>query len=116
MNVLKIRNVLQNIYDETSLFVSHICDLTLYELHNSRSELSVTARAAMIYCLIRRGLSEGDISKASGMSQQRVNSLKNSARLKIMCHSAKIIVEELNKFLDKIVGDALMKNNTFASD
>lgn len=99
MNVLKLHDALQKVYDEASSYVSRICELTPQELHNSRSEVSVSARVVLITCLLRNGWSEQEIADASGMSQQRVNSLKNSGKNRMNGCSAKFIAEQLNIYL-----------------
>lgn len=43
------------------------------------------------------GMSEGDIAFLSGMSQQRVNSLKNSARYRLKGLAARVMREEVRK-------------------
>ena len=64
----------------------------------SRAEVAVTARVVLVDVLVSLGMSEGVISKVSSMSQQRVNRLKNSARLRLR--------GLLGKTMRKEVGDA----------
>lgn len=71
---------LQQIFDFAVEAVMQASGLDFDALANCRSERCVVARVVLVDVLIELGMSEGDISLLSGMSQQRVNSLKNSAR------------------------------------
>ena len=53
----------------------------------------------MINTLIEIGFTEFDIAAVSGMSQQRVNSLKNSARYRLKGLAARVMREEMKKRL-----------------
>lgn len=53
-------------------------ELTDTELNNSKSDLAVDARIMVIGLLVRDGWSEGEIVKATGWKQRRVNWLKNN--------------------------------------
>jgi hypothetical protein len=53
----------------------------------------------MIDTLIDIGFTETDIAAVSGMSQQRVNSLKNSARYRLKGLAARVMREEMKKRL-----------------
>lgn len=72
-------------------------------LANCRSERCVVARVVLVDVLIELGMSEGDISLLSGMSQQRVNSLKNSARYRLKGLAARVMREEVKTLLQKIL-------------
>lgn len=48
-------------------------------LHSSRRDCT-DARAVLVHTLIGMGYSEGSVSRMTGFSQQRVNSLKNGFR------------------------------------
>lgn len=52
-------------------------ELTDIELNNSKSDLAVDARIMLVGLLVRDGWSEGEIVKATGWKQRRVNWLKN---------------------------------------
>lgn len=52
-------------------------ELTDVELNNSKSDLAVDARIMLVGALVRDGWSEGEIVKATGWKQRRVNWLKN---------------------------------------
>lgn len=88
---------LEDIYNrvvETTLDAS---GLTFEQLATSRTERSVTARVVMVDALISIGFTETDIAIVSGMSQQRVNSLKNSAKYRLKVLSARIMRDEVMK-------------------
>lgn len=88
---------LEEIYNrvvESTLVVS---ELTFEQLATSRTERCVIARVVLIDTLIDMGFTESDISLVSGMSQQRVNSLKNSAKYRLKGLSARIMHEEVRK-------------------
>ena len=74
---------LQQIFDSAVEAVMQASGLDFDALANCRSERCVVARVVLVDVLIELGMSEGDISLLSGMSQQRVNSLKNSARYRL---------------------------------
>lgn len=88
---------LEDIYNrvvEATLIAS---ELTFEQLSTSRTERSVIARVVLIDILIDVGFTEGDICAVSGMSQQRVNSLKNSAKYRLKGLSARIMRDEVRK-------------------
>lgn len=94
---------LEEIYNrvvESTLVVS---ELTFEQLATSRTERSVIARVVMINTLIEIGFTEFDIAAVSGMSQQRVNSLKNSARYRLKGLAARVMREEVKILLQKIL-------------
>lgn len=90
---------LQSIYQTLVNALLTTSDLTPYQLFNSRSEQCVTARAVLINVLVQIGCTESDITELSGMSQQRVNSLKNSAKYRLKGLSARLLNEELQKII-----------------
>lgn len=53
--------------------------------------------------LVKLGFTESDIVELIGMSQQRVNSLKNSARHRLQGLAARIMREEVKTLLQKIL-------------
>lgn len=65
------------------------------ELAVSRAERCVTARVVIVDVLLRLGMSEGDIVRLSGMSQQRVNALKNSGRFRLRGLCAMVMRDEV---------------------
>lgn len=90
---------LEEIYNrvvESTLVVS---ELTFEQLATSRTERCVIARVVLIDTLIDMGFTECDIAAVSGMSQQRVNSLKNSARYRLKGLAARVMMKEVKKRL-----------------
>lgn len=88
---------LEDIYNrvvETTLIAS---ELTFEQLATSRTERCVIARVVLIDTLIDVGFTESDVCAVSGMSQQRVNSLKNSAKYRLKGLSARIMRDEVRK-------------------
>lgn len=69
---------LEEIYNRVVEATLEASELTFEQLATSRTERCVIARVVLIDTLIDMGFTESDISLVSGMSQQRVNSLKNS--------------------------------------
>lgn len=63
----------------------------------SREERCVTARVVIVSTLLGMGMTDGDIVRLSGMSQQRVNALKNSARYRMKGLCAKVMEREVRK-------------------
>ena len=88
---------LQQIFDSTVEAVMQASGLEFDALANCRSERCVVARVVLVDVLIELGMSEGDIALLSGMSQQRVNSLKNSARYRLKGLAARGMREEVRK-------------------
>ena len=90
---------LEEIYNRVVEATLEASELTFEQLATSRTERSVIARVVMINTLIEIGFTEGDIALLSGMSQQRVNSLKNSARYRLKGLAARVIMEEVKKMI-----------------
>ncbi len=90
---------LEEIYNRVVEATLEASELTFEQLATSRTERSVIARVVMINTLIEIGFTEGDIALLSGMSQQRVNSLKNSARYRLKGLAARVIREEVKKMI-----------------
>lgn len=88
---------LQQIFDSAVEAVMQASGLEFDALANCRSERCVVARVVLVDVLIELGMSEGDIALLSGMSQQRVNSLKNSARYRLKGLAARVMREEVRK-------------------
>jgi hypothetical protein len=88
---------LQQIFDSAVEAVMQASGLDFDALANCRSERCVVARVVLVDVLIELGMSEGDIAFLSGMSQQRVNSLKNSARYRLKGLAARVMREEVRK-------------------
>lgn len=94
---------LQQIFDSTVEAVMQASGLEFDALANCRSERCVVARVVLVDVLIELGMSECDIAAVSGMSQQRVNSLKNSARYRLKGLAARVMREEVKILLQKIL-------------
>lgn len=90
---------LQQIFDSAVEAVMQASGLEFDALANCRSERCVVARVVLVDVLIELGMSEGDIALLSGMSQQRVNSLKNSARYRLKGLAARVMREEVRKMI-----------------
>lgn len=90
---------LEEIYNRVVETTLEASELTFEQLAISRTERCVTARVVMIDTLIEIGFTETDIAAVSGMSQQRVNSLKNSARYRLKGLAARVMREEVKKRL-----------------
>ena len=88
---------LEEIYNRVVEATLDASGLTFGQLATSRTERSVTARVVLIDALLEIGFTETDIVYISGMSQQRVNSLKNSAKYRLKGLSARIMQEEVRK-------------------
>lgn len=88
---------LEEIYNRVVEATLDASGLTFEQLAISRTERSVTARVVMVDALINIGFTETDIAIVSGMSQQRVNSLKNSAKYRLKGLSARIMRDEVMK-------------------
>ena len=89
---------LQNLFDKAVEAIIEVSGLSFDELTTSRSERSVNARVVFVDYLIEKGMSESTIAELSGMSQQRVNALKNSRiyRMKtLMCRLLKRSLDEM---------------------
>ena len=86
-------------YDEAVRVVVEVTGIKEEELFKSLNEECVDARSILIMLLIGYGYNERMISEYTGMSQQRINSLKNS----FVCRKRKMRVEvclqEINKKL-----------------
>lgn len=94
---------LEDIYNRVVEATLEASGLTFEQLATSRTERSVIARVVMINTLIEIGFTEFDIAAVSGMSQQRVNSLKNSARYRLKSLAARVMREEVKNLLQKIL-------------
>lgn len=94
-------NELKEIYQRAVKAVLSASGLTRGQLANCRAEKCVIARVVLVDVLMQIGFTETDIVVLSGMSQQRVNSLKNSARHRLQGLAARIMREEVVQNLQK---------------
>lgn len=90
---------LKNLFDKAVSATMEVIGLTFEELTTSRSERSVNARVVFVDYLIEKGMSEGTIAELSGMSQQRVNALKNSRIYRMKTLMCRMLKESVNKIL-----------------
>lgn len=86
---------IRELFDKALNVVLEESELTFDELTTSRSEKSVNARVVFVDYLLNEGLSEITISEISGMSQQRVNALKNSRIYRMKTMMCRILSENL---------------------
>nr|DAP34374.1 MAG TPA: hypothetical protein [Caudoviricetes sp.] len=94
-------NELKEIYQRAVEAVLNASGLTRGQLANCRAEKCVIARVVLVDVLMQIGFTETDIVVLSGMSQQMVNSLKNSARHRLQGLAARIMREEVVQNLQK---------------
>ena len=80
METKNVESMLKNIFDSVVEIVMDESGLEFERLAHGRDERSVTARVVLVDALVGIGMSEAIIVDLSGMSQQRVNGLKNAAR------------------------------------
>lgn len=79
METKNVESMLYNIYSAVVEAVMQESGMEFDRLAHGRDERSVNARVVLVDVLMSVGLTEGDIVRVSGMSQQRVNGLKNAA-------------------------------------
>lgn len=92
--------LLECMFAENLRHILEISGLSRDAFFNGRSELNVAARVVFVSKLIDEGWSERMIADMSGMSQQRINSLKNSIRHK----AGSLLVKVLGREFDSICG------------
>ncbi len=90
---------LKRIYDNAERVVCKVAELDYDKFLTSHEEMYVDARAILVDWLIRAGFTEKMISKYSHMSQQRINSLKNSFIHRRQKMSVDLFLQEINKEL-----------------
>ena len=74
-------------------------ELDLDKFLISHEESYVDARAILVDWLVRAGFTEKMIERYSGMSQQRINSLKNGFIRRKQKMSVDLYLQEINKKL-----------------
>lgn len=97
-------------FDSAVEAVMQASGLDFDALANCRSERCVVARVVLVDVLMELGMSEGDIAFLSGMSQQRVNSLKNSARYRLKGLAARVMREEVRKSVSLPIAEIIGEN------
>ena len=90
---------LKRIYENAEKVVCEVVELDFDKFLISHEEAYVDARAILVDWLIRAGFTEKMIEKYSGMSQQRINSLKNGFICRKQKMSVDIYLQEVNKKL-----------------
>ena len=90
---------LKRIYESAEKVVCEVAELELDKFLVSHEETYVDARAVLVDWLIRAGFTEKMIGKYSGMSQQRINSLKNGFIRRRQKMSVDLFLQEVNKQL-----------------
>lgn len=88
---------LEELYNKVVEATLEASGLTFEQLALCRADKCVTARVVMVDRLIRLGLTESEIVELSGMSQQRVNSLKNSAKYRLKGLSGRLMAEDVER-------------------
>lgn len=91
---------IKEIFDKAVDGIMHVSGLTFDELTTSRSEKAVNARVVFVDYLLSMGLSENMITEVSGMSQQRVNALKNSRIYRMKTLMCRLLSESLKKYME----------------
>lgn len=94
-------NRLEELYNKVVEATLHASGLTFEQLAVCRADRCVTARVVLVNRLIQLGMTEGEIVELSGMSQQRVNSLKNSAKYRLKGLSGRLMAEDVEKMTKK---------------
>lgn len=92
---------LKRIYESAQMVVCETAELEINKLMISHEEIYVDARAILVDWLLRAGFTEKMIERYSGMSQQRINSLKNGFIRRKQKMSVDIYLQEVNKKLTK---------------
>ncbi len=93
---------LEYIYNAVVYATVQASGIPLPQLMNSRADQCVTARVVLVDVLLQLDMAETDIVTCSGMSQQRVNSLKNSRKYRMKSLGARILKEEVRKKIQQI--------------
>lgn len=90
---------LKRIYERAERTVCEVVELDLDKFLISHEESYVDARAILVDWLVRAGFTEKMIERYSGMSQQRINSLKNGFIRRKQKMSVDLYLQEINKKL-----------------
>lgn len=88
---------LEELYNKVVEATLEASGLSFEQLALCRADKCVTARVVLVDRLIRLGLTESEIVALSGMSQQRVNSLKNSAKYRLKGLSGRLMAEDVER-------------------
>ena len=90
---------LKKIYESAERTVCEVVELDFDKFLISHEESYVDARAILVDWLVRAGFTEKMIERYSGMSQQRINSLKNGFIRRKQKMSVDLYLQEINKKL-----------------
>lgn len=91
---------LEELYNKVVEATLEASGLSFEQLALCRADKCVTARVVLVDRLIRLGLTESEIVALSGMSQQRVNSLKNSAKYRLKGLSGRLMAEDVERMTE----------------
>lgn len=92
---------LKEIYKNAEKTVCEVVELDNKKFLTSHEDIYVDARGILIDWLIRAGFTERMICRYSGMSQQRINSLKNNFLRKKQQMHIDLFIQELDRRLYK---------------
>lgn len=90
---------IKDLYCTVLSIVCRVTDLEENEIFCSNKEECVDARSLLIKTLIDNGITEKEIIRLTGLSQQRVNSLKNNFKYRIGKWSITNDLQRINKYL-----------------
>lgn len=88
---------LREIYENAEKTVCEVVELDSSRFLTSHEDIYVDARCILIDWLIRAGFTERMICRYSGMSQQRVNLLKNNFMRKRQQMHIGLLIGEMNR-------------------
>lgn len=90
---------IKDLYCTVLSIVCRGTDLEENEIFCSNKEECVDARSLLIKTLIDNGITEKEIVRLTGLSRQRVNSLKNNFKYRIGKWSITNDLQRINKYL-----------------
>lgn len=105
MEVKNVESMLYNIFSDVVEAVMTESALPFERLAHGRDERSVNARVVLVDVLLSVGMTEGDIVRASGMSQQMVNGLKNAARHRLKGLYGRMLRDAVRKRCANLLGN-----------
>ncbi len=92
---------LKRLFEDVADMVSELMGLNRNNLFSSLSEQYVDGRSLLVNWLINLGYTESMLVEYTGMSQQRVNFLKNSFERRKVKFSVRLALQEINKRFTK---------------
>lgn len=87
---------LEDLYKEVIRVVCNETEVSEENMLHSRKEQCVDARAILIHILIKKGLSENEISRLTGLTQQCINKLKNGFGFRLKKWSVTMNLQSIN--------------------